>query len=63
MTRLARPDRTLSAFNDQRDHLEIQISLLSDPEAETPDPARLAVLRDELSSIERRISSYKSDGS
>ena len=57
MHRLARPDAALDALNDERDHLAIQVSLLAD--AETPDPARLAVLRDRLTMLERRINNYR----
>lgn len=57
MHRLARTDATLSALNDERDHLAIQISLLDD--SERPDRARLAALRDKLILQERRISYYK----
>jgi len=57
MSRLARPDPTLEALNDERDQLSIQISLLAD--AETPDPARLAVLRARLDAVQRRISGYR----
>ena len=55
--RLARPDATLDAMNDERDHLAIQISLLDD--AETPNAARLAALRHSLIMLERRISQYR----
>ena len=54
MTRLARPHATLNALNEERDHLAIQISLAAD--AERPDREQLAVLRDKLSMLERRIS-------
>jgi chaperonin cofactor prefoldin len=57
MNRLARPDATLDALNEEREHLAIQISLLDD--SETPDQARLAALRDKLILQERRISKYK----
>lgn len=57
MHRLFRPDAALDALSDERDHLSIQISLLGD--AETPDPDRLAVLRDKLIMLERRISNYR----
>lgn len=57
MHRLARIDATLSALNDERDHLAIQISLQDD--AETPDPARLAALRKRLTMLEHRISQYR----
>jgi hypothetical protein len=57
MNRIARPDTALDALNDEREHLAIQVSLLAD--AETPDPARLAILRDKLITLERRISHYR----
>jgi len=57
MTRPGRPDTSLDALNDERDHLSIQISLAAD--AETPDPARLAILRDQMHMLERRISNYR----
>ena len=57
MHRVSRPDAILDTLNDERDHLAIQISLLGD--SETPDPARLAMLRDQLFMLERRISQYK----
>jgi hypothetical protein len=57
MTRLARTDTALEALNDEREHLAIQVSLLAD--AETPEPARLAALRDKLAMLERRISNYR----
>ena len=57
MSRLARTDTALDALNDEREHLAIQVSLLAD--AETPDPARLAAMRDRLMMLERRISNYR----
>ena len=56
MHRVARPDASLDAMNDERDHLAIQISLLDD--AQTPNAARLAALRHALIILERRISQY-----
>jgi len=57
MSRIVRPDATLEALNDERDHLAIQISLLDD--ADTPNAARLAALRTKLITLEQRISSYR----
>jgi len=57
MSRIARTDAALDALNDEREHLAIQVSLLAD--AEIPEPARLAVLRDRLAMLERRISNYR----
>ena len=57
MHRVARPDATLDAMNDERDHLAIQISLLDD--AEAPNASRLAALRQTLIILERRISHYR----
>ena len=57
MTRLARSDTALDALNDERENIAIQVSLLAD--AEMPDPARLAFLRDRLMMLERRISNHK----
>ena len=57
MNRLARPDAALDALNDEREHLAIQISLAAD--AEAPDAARLAAMRDRLTLLERRISHYR----
>lgn len=57
MSRIVRTDATLQALNDERDHLAIQISLLDD--AETPNAARLAALRNKLITLEQRISSYR----
>lgn len=55
--RLARPDKTLNALNEERDHLAIQISLQDD--AETPDPERLTALRKKLAELEHRILHYR----
>jgi hypothetical protein len=60
MHRVSRPDPWLDRLNYDRDHLAIQISLLAD--AETKDPARLAVLRIRLDSLERRISEHRLAG-
>ena len=57
MSRLARTDAALDALNDEREHLAIQLSLAAD--SETPDPARMAALRDKLTMLERRISHYR----
>lgn len=57
MGRLVKNDRTLKALNEERDHLAIQISLQDD--AETPNPARLAALRQKLTILEHRISQYR----
>lgn len=57
MSRIARTDAALDALNDQREHLAIQVSLLAD--AETPEPARLAALRERLMMLEWRISRYR----
>jgi len=57
MSRIARTDAALDALNDEREHLAIQVSLLAD--AEIPEPERLAVLRDRLAMLERRISNYR----
>ncbi len=48
-----RPDPALTALNEARDHLAIQVSLLAN--AETPDPARLKDLRLKLEDAERKI--------
>lgn len=48
-----RPDPALTALNEARDHLAIQVSLLAN--AEIPDPARLKVLRLKLEDAERKI--------
>jgi hypothetical protein len=55
--RLFRSDAALDAMNDEREHLAIQISLLDD--AEAPNVARLAALRQALIMLERRISHHK----
>jgi len=57
MNRAARTDAALNALNEERDDLAIKISLLAD--AETPDPVRLAVLRQKLNMLEHRISRYR----
>jgi hypothetical protein len=57
MSPIARRDSALDALNDEREHLAIQVSLLAD--AETPEPARLAAMRDRLTLLERRISNYR----
>ena len=55
--RVPRKDQALDALNDERDHLAIQISLQDD--AETPNPARLAALRQKLTILEHRIAQYR----
>ena len=57
MTRFGKSDAALDALNEERDHLSIQISLAA--HAESPDPAGLAVLRDRMMMLERRISHHK----
>jgi len=57
MTRIARPDAAFDALNDEREQLAIQVSLAAD--FETPDAAQLAILRDKLMIVERRISNYR----
>ena len=57
MSRLSRPDKILEALNEERDHVEIQISLLDD--AETPDPPRLKALRQKLISLQQRIATHR----
>jgi hypothetical protein len=56
MSRLARSDAALDVLNEERDHIAIQISLLS--HAETPDLAALTGLRRKLDAVERRIANY-----
>ena len=58
--RLPRTDHALDALNDERDHLAIQISLATD--AETPDPMRLAALRQKMTNLEIRIQNYRPAG-
>ena len=57
MSRLVKNDRTLNALNEERDHLAIQISLQDD--GESPNPERLAALRQKLTMLEHRISHYR----
>jgi hypothetical protein len=57
MSRNSRPDSALDALNEEREDLAIQVSLLAD--AEIPEPARLAILRDKLFNLERRISNHR----
>jgi len=57
MSRNSRPDSALDALNEEREDLAIQVSLLAD--AEFPEPERLAILRDKLLTVERRISNHR----
>ena len=57
MHRIARTDTVLDALYDEREQLAIEASLLAN--AEMPEPARLAGMRDRLALLDRRISNYR----
>ena len=54
---MARTDKTLDELNEERDHVEIQISLLSD--TEVPNELRLKALRNKLYGLRQRIEGHK----
>ena len=57
MSKLFKSDRALDELNEERDHVEIQISLLKD--GTTPDAQRLEALCLRLKGLERRIHTYR----